>query len=132
MTTLCLDNTFVSHYLDGKPYTKEFLQGLSSNTEVYIPHLVCYEAYVPAFKESGSRSLQKAAHALSGFHMIGFDHEHAKEAAKIRADLIERGQKIGAPDVLIAGVARQMDADIVSSDGHFDRVSNLNVIDPKE
>ncbi|WP_411911643.1 PIN domain-containing protein [Natronomonas gomsonensis] len=44
---------------------------------------------------------------------------------------IDRGQPLGAPDVLIAGIARHHDAELVTADGAFERVSDLSIQNPK-
>ncbi|MDZ5810072.1 PIN domain-containing protein [Halorubrum sp. AD140] len=127
----CLDNTFVSDYLAGKQYTKRFLQNHSSNSEFYVPSLVRYEAYVPAFQTGGTRNLKKSQNALKSFKDQSFEDREAIIAAEIRAHLIDGGQKIGAPDVLIAGVAKCLGATVVTDNKkHFERVPGLNVIKP--
>lgn len=130
-TTLCLDNTFVSDYLNGEDYTRDFLTNLPPDAEVYVPTVVRFEAFVPAFDRGGSRSLSKAKRALSGFKHVGFTEVHAEEAAEIRARLKGAGEKIGSPDVLIAGIAKDLDADVVSSDAGFERVPGVGARDPR-
>lgn len=127
----CLDNTFVSDYLGGEDYTRDFLTNLPPDAEVYVPTVVRFEAFVPAFDRGGSRSLSKAKRALSGFKHVGFSEVQAEEAAEIRARLERAGERIGSPDVLIAGIAKDLDAEVVSSDDHFERVPGVDARDPR-
>jgi len=132
MTTLCLDNSFVSDYLAREDYTKAFLGDLASDADdVLVPTIVRFEAYVPAFRQDGSRTVAAVKRALSGFRTVDLDDDAADAAAQIRGMLLDRGEPLGAPDVLIAGIARSRNAEIVSDDRGFERVPDLAVRNPK-
>lgn len=132
MTTLCLDNSFVSDYLAREDYTEAFLGNLDPDADdVLVPTIVRFEAYVPAFRQDGSRTVAVVKRALSGFRTVDLDDDAAEEAAEIRGALLDRGEPLGAPDVLIAGIARSRNAEIVSDDRGFERVPDLTVRNPK-
>lgn len=132
MTTLCLDNSFVSDYLAGEDYTKAFLGNLDPDADdVLVPTIVRFETYVLAFQQGGSRTVAAVKRALSGFRTVDLDDDAAEEAAEIRGTLLDRGEPLGAPDVLIAGVARSRNAGVVSDDRGFERVPDLAVRNPK-
>jgi tRNA(fMet)-specific endonuclease VapC len=131
MATVCLDNNFVSDYLASAEYTRVFLSGFGSDDDVLLPTIVWFEALTPAFRTGEGRTLSRVQSGLSGFQTVDFDYDAAEEAATIRGELLDRGQPLGAPDVLIAGIARHHDAELVTADGAFERVSNLPVVNPK-
>lgn len=131
MATICLDNNFVSDYLASAEYTRTFLSGFGPDDDVLLPTIVWFEALTPAFRTGEGRTLSRVRSALSGFQTVDFDYDAAEEAATIRGELLDRGQPIGAPDVLIAGIARHHDAELVTADGAFERVSDLSIQNPK-
>lgn len=51
----------------------------------------------------------------------------AANAARIDAELHSNGEPMGSLDTLIAGVARDAGATVVTRDAHFERVANLDV-----
>jgi tRNA(fMet)-specific endonuclease VapC len=59
-----------------------------------------------------------------------FDEADMSAAAKLSAMLIDRGQKIGPYDLLIAGQALARDWTVVTANTReFSRIEELNVID---
>jgi predicted nucleic acid-binding protein len=131
MATVCLDNNFVSDYLASAEYTRMFLSGFGPEDAVLLPTIVWFEALTPAFRTGEGRTLSRVRSALSGFQTVDFDYDAAEEAAAIRGELLDRGEPLGAPDVLIAGIARRHEADLVTADGAFERVPNLSVLNPR-
>lgn len=131
MATICLDNTFVSDYLNEAPYTAAFLRDFDPADDVLVPDIVRFEALVPAFRSGGGRKATAVRRALSGFQSAAFDSDVAEEAAEIRSGLLDDGTAVGSPDVLIAGTARSHGADLVTDDRAFSRVDGLTVRNPK-
>lgn len=131
MATVCLDNNFVSDYLAGAEYTGAFLSEFGSEDEVLLPTIVWFEALTPAFRTGEGRTLSRVRSALSGFQTADFDVDAAEESAAIRCELLDRGQPLGAPDVLIAGIARSNGAKLVTADAAFDQVPDLAVVNPR-
>jgi tRNA(fMet)-specific endonuclease VapC len=131
MVTVCLDNNFVSDYLASAEYTRTFLSDFGPGDDVLMPTIVWFEALTPAFRTGEGRTLSRVRSALSGFHTADFDYDAAEEAATIRGELLDQGQPLGAPDVLIAGIARSHKAELVTADGAFERVADLSVVNPR-
>lgn len=131
MTTICLDNNFVSDYLDEVQYTADFLREFGPEDDVLLPDIVRFEALVPAFRSGSGRQASKVRRALSGFQPVEFDSGVAEEAAEVRADLLDSGAPMGSPDVLIAGTARYHGADVVTDDRAFSRVDGISIRNPK-
>ena len=58
---------------------------------------------------------------------LGFTDDVARDAAAIRAALLDASDVIGVADTVIAGTAREANATLVTADDHFERVPNLPV-----
>lgn len=128
MRTFCLDTSVVSDFLKGRPYVRAYLDELPIESTVVIPTIVRFEAYVWALRHARKDvTLQRTAYVLDAFERIGFREPQAREAAEIRTTLLDEGRVIGAPDVLIAGVARSIGATVVTRDDHFDRIPHLDI-----
>lgn len=131
MATICLDNTFVSDYLNGAQYTAAFLREFGPADTVLVSDIVRFEALVPAFRSGSGRTATDVRQALGGFQSVAFDSDVAEAAAEIRSDLLDAGSPVGSPDVLIAGTARAHGADLVTDDRAFSRIDGLTVRNPK-
>ncbi len=94
-----------------------------------IPSIVAHELFYGANK--GSRVAENLARieALQ-FEVVDFDHEDARRAGEIRAELAAAGTPIGPYDVLIAGQALARGLTLITHNtGEFRRVSGLAVED---
>ncbi|MFT4922591.1 MAG: putative nucleic acid-binding protein [Haloarculaceae archaeon] len=128
MDTVVLDNSFAGPLLEEQPWAAEYVRDLPPETNIVVPSLVRYEAYAGAVKsDRKDLTIQRVAYALDAFQTVGFDESQAREAAEIRGHLLATGQELSAPDVLIAGVVRSIDGVLVTLDGHFERVPDLDV-----
>lgn len=128
----CLETSFLVDYLNEEPYALEYLE--ANPTAPYIvPTLTYYELYAGAIRSDASdESISTVIDALAWADVIEFTEPAAQETAQIRADLLERGERINAMDMLIAGVAREANMILVATDEHFNRVPGLDVINPRE
>ena len=133
MSKICLDNTFVSDYIDGREYTKRYLLDHIGRTEVFVPYIIMYESAVPVYMSKYERTIEDVKNNLSGFKLVSFDKEKVKETAKIRAHIKQRDDKsCESPDLLIAGIARSIGATVVTSNvDDFEDVPNLDIENPR-
>jgi tRNA(fMet)-specific endonuclease VapC len=77
-----------------------------------------------------AKNLAAIAQLTSKVDVLPFDEKAAMAAAKVRQDLLKRGQGIGPYDVLIAGHALSRSLVVVTSHvGEFTRVDGLRVED---
>ncbi|MFB6219915.1 MAG: type II toxin-antitoxin system VapC family toxin [Halolamina sp.] len=128
MTILALDNSVASDLVAGMDYPGEFLETFPRDTDVVLPSIVWFEAMVPAFRSGDGRTVRETQSALGKLPLLEFGREAANETAEIRAELLDRGEPVGAPDVMIAGTARANNAAIVTTNANdFDRISELDV-----
>ncbi|MCX7673596.1 MAG: type II toxin-antitoxin system VapC family toxin [Thiobacillaceae bacterium] len=93
--------------------------------EVAVSVVVLFELYYGAFK-SARRANNLALVDGLRFEVLPFEHEDARHAGEIRAELSTRGSPIGAYDVMIAGQARARGLVLVTRNlSEFQRVSGL-------
>lgn len=128
---ICLDSSVVIDYLNGAAYVEHLLDATTET--VAVPRLVRYELYVGAVRsDDPTETIDAVEEALDWTETLALTDAAAKEAAMIRAGLLDRGEPIGAADTLIAGIARERGATLLTCDGDFERVPNLQltVLDP--
>jgi predicted nucleic acid-binding protein len=127
----CLDSSFIIDYWQGESYAKEFLT--ESDDGVGLPTVALFELYTGALlSDADTEDVATVADDLDWAEPLPFDDGAAREAAYIEADLTERGQKINAADVLIAGTARAQNATLVATDTDFQKIDGLRVRNPRE
>jgi len=94
-----------------------------------MPSIVAHELYYGAFK--GQRVAENLARVEAlQFPVLEFDHEDARRAGMLRAELAGAGTPIGPYDVLIAGQALSRDMTLVTRNlREFRRVPDLRLED---
>lgn len=129
---ICLESSFLIDWFRGEAYAREFLEDAPADTHLQVPTVVLHELFYGAF-HSGSYP-QAAAdiyQALEHAVFVPLTTTAAEEAAEVRVTLADRGEKIGPFDSLIAGTAREADATLVTTDEHYQRVDDLDVLNPR-
>lgn len=129
--TICLDTSFLVDRFRGEEYTETFLESVSGDIPVLVPTIVLHELYTGALRSSRGESIAEIRRELAGTRFIEFDDAAAEEAADIRSTLADQGNTINALDMLIAGVAREANAEMVAVDRDYGRVPSLAVRDPR-
>lgn len=76
---------------------------------------------------SGAESLDDLVRSLEWVDVPAVTLEDALEGTRIQAELQEAGERLPITDVMIAGVARNRGATIVSADTHFHGIDGLTV-----
>ena len=123
---ICFDTSVLVDYLRGEEYTENLLD--TTNEQVGIPCLARYELYVGAERsDDPTETPSTVAAAIAWTETLGFTDDVARDAAAIRAALLDAGDVIGVADTVIAGTAREANATLVTADDHFERVPNLPV-----
>ena len=124
-----LDTNTVIFYLKGQQSVVSRLQA-SSRRELAIPSVVAYEIEYGTLKIGSRRRRALAFELLAALVQVPFDHQAARESARIRIDLEARGLVIGPVDLLIAGTAVSRRAVLVTSNTkEFSRVKGLRLSD---
>ncbi|MGQ0653337.1 MAG: type II toxin-antitoxin system VapC family toxin [Betaproteobacteria bacterium] len=98
--------------------------------ELALPAVVAYEVWFGVLGSQNRRTRQiQYEHFLATVAVLPFDSEVARQAAHLRQDLEQRGEKIGPLDTLIAATALAHNATLVSRNTReFGRVAGLNVV----
>ena len=81
-----LDTNTLIHYLQGLESVVSRLQQASPR-EVAIPSVVAYEIEYGTLKSRSPRRRTVVSELLKGFAQVPFDHEAARQAARIRVEL---------------------------------------------
>jgi tRNA(fMet)-specific endonuclease VapC len=130
----CLDTNIVIFALNQrKPHIRTRLKAeRAAGTALLLPTIVLFELeYGIAKSNKTARSAAVLSEFVgSGFSLLDFDADDAREAGEVRATLEKQGTPIGPYDVLIAAQARRRGAVLVSLNRReFERVPGLMVTD---
>jgi len=129
---LCLESSFLIDWFRKQNYAHEFLETRDPTERVLVPTPVLHELIRGALVSESYPGAPEDIYAdLDYAEFTPLTVGGAEEAAEIRATLDKRGEPIGAFDSLIAGVARDTGATLVTSDGHYNRIGDLDVINPR-
>jgi tRNA(fMet)-specific endonuclease VapC len=126
---ILLDTNTLIYYLKGMDAVVRRLQSTSPR-DVAIPSVVAYEVEYGTLKTGSARRRSVVAGLLAGLTEVPFDHDAAREAARIRLELERQGMVIGPMDLLIAGTAASRSAVLVTNNTkEFARVAGLRLAD---
>ena len=124
-----LDTNIIIHYLKGLEPVVARLQA-SSPSDLAVPSVVAYEIEYGAAKTKNPRRKAVVLRFLENLAAVPFDHAAAREAARVRAELEQRGSVIGPLDLLIAGTAISQRAVLVTyNTREFARIKGLRLED---
>lgn len=127
-----LETSFLVDYLNEVPYTLDYLEA-HAQARYVVPTIALYELYAGAIRsDATSETIDTVTTALEWADAVAFDDHGAREAADIRAVLLDRGEPIPAPDILNAGIARALDGELIATDEHFSQVPQLDVNNPRD
>lgn len=127
-----LETSFLVDYLNEQPYTIEYLES-NAQAEYTISTITLYEVYAGAIRSTASgETIETIRDAIAWADVATFDEPAAREAAHIRAALLDRGSPIPAPDILNAGVARARNSELIATDEHFTEVPQLDTHNPRD
>jgi len=119
-----LDSSFCADFLRGRESAKAYRLD-NQNESLILTSIGYYELYHGAVKEDRDPVL--VDDNLPWVERLEYDRSHALEGARIRQELEQQGQRIQHPDMIVAGVARALDAPVVTADEGFNRIRRLGV-----
>lgn len=125
-----LETSFLVDYLNEQPCTIEYLEA-NSQSKYVVPTIALYELYAGALRLNATETISTVTTALEWADPVAFDDDAASEAVEVRSGLLDQGEPIPAPDTLIAGVARALDAELVATSKHFSRVPGISIYNPR-
>ena len=131
MTQYLLDTDIAIELLRGR--NRQVVERLarSRREDVFLSTVTVAELIFGALRSrEPEKSLAICAEFCSAFHLLALDQAAARESAIIRAKLESQGQRIGAYDVLIAGVATAGNHVLVTHNvREFQRIPRLQIED---
>jgi len=122
----CLDANAVIDYLHGNDGIGEYLDDYGHLPQ-FAPTVVLHEVFTGVAQVRGREGVEETRQDLDWLEPLELSADGAAEAALVRAELQEAGTPIGPLDTLIAGIARDCGATLVTADKHFQRVDGLAV-----
>lgn len=124
-----LDSSFCADFLRGYDHTKQYR--LDHPNEAFVlPAIGFYELYHGAVKSN--RDPAQVDEDLPWVERLDFTPAHAREAGRIRDELERDGRRLQHPDMMIGGVARSLDAPVVTTDEGFERIDGVDVENPRQ
>jgi len=131
--TLAVDTNVIIDLVRGKtPIVREqFNEALAAERRMVASLIVLHELHFGCeLNRDPAGELARVRAVLRRFEVEPFDEPDMRSAAHLRAALRQRGQTVGAYDLLIAGQALVRGWTVVTSNRReFDRIDGLNVID---
>jgi len=116
----------------------DYLRGHATVLQKALDHFDCglttiglYEVLATPTLSSRQQSLLTTI--LSIVDVVPFDGEAASRAAGVWRTLASRGELIGLPDILTAGICLRHDLPLLTRNAaHFKRVTDLKLISPAD
>lgn len=105
----------------------------NAQADYAISTITLYEVSAGAIRSTASgETIETITDAIAWADVVAFDEPAAREAANIRAVLLDRGSPIPAPDILNADVARARNSELIATDEHFTAVPQLDIHNPRD
>ena len=125
----CVDTDCCVDYLRGKaPRCVQFEKAMA-RFDLRMTAIAAYELLLGQLR---MRRKQDLTGLLEVVPVTPFGQRAAEESAKTHFILMKKGQEIGLPDTLIAGICLAEAIPLLTYNlAHFERVEGLKVIDPR-
>ncbi|QCJ45951.1 type II toxin-antitoxin system VapC family toxin [Haloprofundus sp. MHR1] len=123
----CFDTSALIDYLEGSEELKQVLE-TRENQPFFAPTVVLHEVFVGAARLRGEEGVREVREDLHWIEPLELTVDDAAEAAYMSAELSDAGTPIGSMDTLIAGICRSSGSTLITRDGHFDRVDDLETL----
>ncbi len=122
-----LDTNICSYIIRNKPQSiKKKLQEVEKNHTVALSSIVVSELLYGATKKDSPKLMKIVSAFIDNFIIYDYSKVSAQSYANIRTDLEQKGQIIGANDLLIASHALSLGAVLVTNNTReFKRVEKL-------
>ncbi|WP_336345915.1 PIN domain-containing protein [Halalkalicoccus ordinarius] len=126
-----LETSFLVDYLNEQSYTLDYLNA-NAEAEYAVPTIALYELYAGAIRsDATSETITTVAEALQWASVVAFNDSATREAARIRATLLDQGQPIPVPDMLNASIARAVSGELIATDEHFAQIPDFDFYNPR-
>jgi len=124
---ICIDTDLIIEYLRGRKPFADKLEEVIMKYECYLTSITTYELYLGQERMKQKQNLDGL---IQHFKILPFDLNSAKMSAKIQNELKNKGEEIGLPDILIAGICLINRIPFLTNNyQHYSRINNLSLID---
>lgn len=126
---MILDTTFVIDVLNGDPGAERRRIELDERGDAAVSAVSVFELVEGAYlSDRTDDELAAILELLSRLHVLPVDGEIALLAGELSAELIGRGERVEAEDVLIGATAVKNDESILTRNvDHFDRLEDVAI-----
>lgn len=129
---VCLDTTFIIDLIKGKDEVAELENQLyEKNEQLTTTAPTVVEIIRGLHLKNIARKVneeEKIEELFSSIEILTLDKESAKEAGKIHANLINKGEDIGLADVMIASICIQNNETLLTRNKkHFEKIEELKI-----
>lgn len=131
MTTYLLDTDIAIELLRGRNQLVTGVLAGKNREQIFLSTVTVAELMFGAMRsQEPEKSMALCRQFCSFFQLAELDYAAAERSATIRADLEERGERIGAYDMLIAGIAVARGCVLATHNlREFARVAGLQIED---
>jgi len=125
-----LDTDILVSLLKGAPDAIEKISALQDGGQrISTTMITAYELLKGAYLSSrADENLLKVRESISNLEVLGLSFGAAEEASRIHKELRDRGKLVGEFDVLIAGIVKFHDEQLVTRDEHFKAIRGMKLI----
>ena len=126
---MILDSTFIHDLVrEDDTAVEKLTELIDASTPVALSALTVFEVGV-GLRGTAAENRQRFADVVDELEVIPLDSRNAQRALTIQRELYDRGEPIGAVDVLIAGTAAErVDATVLTRNvDEFKRVNAITV-----
>ncbi len=123
----CLDTDLLVAILRGKKEAYKVAQELDQEVKTATTVINAFELFYGANKSQlKAQNLRETENLLNKLQILPLDKAASKKAAEISAKLAQMGQALDYRDAMIAAIAIQNDATLLTrNEGHFQRIRDL-------
>lgn len=116
---LVFDETLLGDYLDGTPAAERFLRDREDDIWAVPSVALSHTSMAALHGNVGGDPARIRRAVTTSMRVLDVTVRTAEEAARLQADLLERGVPADHPDALIAASAREHGATFATADRHF-------------
>ncbi len=123
-----LDSDIVIAALRGTSDAKDAVKAFEERDELAVASPTHYEVLLGAYLYGRKAQVDKTEEFFNKYQVLPLDGPASKRAASMRAKLVRKGVDVEDMDVLIAAVALENKASVVTRNKkHFQRIEGLDV-----
>lgn len=122
-----LESTFLVDLLRGDPEALARAKALEDAGEPKCATAPAIAELLISAHRIGGRGLDRARELAESLTLLDFDLEACREAGRLGASLIARGERMSTVDLLIAAISKRHGQRLITRDRGFTRVRGLAV-----